>query len=166
MRFIASRENLQNIDLKSPATWIATFGGSGLLRPAPGTMGSIAALPFGILTLYFFGIYGLLIATFLLFIIGLWASKQFEGMVNQKDSSLIVVDEAVGIFIALIPAMISPISIILAFFAFRFFDVLKPWPISYLDKKLKGPFGVMIDDVVAGIFAAFIVLGARYAGFS
>ena len=87
-----------------------------------------------------------------------------DGMVNEKDSSLIVVDEAVGIWIAMIPALLTPLSIGLAFLLFRFFDVLKPWPINYFDKHFKGPMGVMIDDVIAGIMAAFVLIGLRYVG--
>lgn len=86
-------------------------------------------------------------------------------MVREKDSSMIVIDEVVGMWIALIPALLSPSSILLAFILFRVFDILKPYPISYFDKKFKGPMGVMIDDVIAGIFAAIIMMGLRYVGF-
>ncbi|MEM8833282.1 MAG: phosphatidylglycerophosphatase A [Pseudomonadota bacterium] len=164
MNFIAPPEKLSKLHFRHPATWVATFGGTGLLRPAPGTWGTIAALPFGIFLLMGLGIPGLLLAVALFFPLGLWASKHFEGMVNEKDSSLIVVDEAVGIWIAMIPALLTPLSIGLAFLLFRFFDVIKPWPINYFDKHFKGPMGVMIDDVIAGIMAAFVLIGLRYVG--
>lgn len=159
-----SQDILNRLDFHHPATWLATWGGSGLLKPAPGTWGTVAALPFGLFFLYFGGVASLLLAIAICFPIGLWASKHFEGMIHEKDSGMIVIDEVVGMWIALIPATLSPVSFILAFILFRFFDILKPPPIGYLDKKFKGPMGVMIDDVVAGIFAALILIGLRYVG--
>ncbi len=164
MRRIIDDKALRLLNFKSPATWVATWGGCGLIRPAPGTWGTLGAMPFGIVLLIFGGVPALVIAAIILFPIGLWASKQFEKMVNEKDSGMIVVDEVVGVWIALIPAMLSPLSIALAFILFRFFDILKPWPIAYFDKHFKGAFGVMIDDVIAGVFAAIILIGLRYVG--
>lgn len=160
---IRSQDTLNRLNFNHPATWLATWGGFGLLQPAPGTWGTIGALPFGILFLYFGGVPSLVLAIAVCLPIGLWASKHFEQMVREKDSGMIVIDEVVGMWIALIPALLSPASIVLAFILFRLFDVWKPWPISYFDKKFKGPMGVMIDDVVAGIFAAIIMIGLRYA---
>ncbi len=160
---IRSSDTLNRLNFNHPATWLATWGGLGLIQPAPGTWGTIGALPFGILFLYFGGIPSLLLAIAICFPIGLWASKHFEQMVREKDSGMIVIDEVVGMWVALIPALLSPLSIGLPFILFRLFDIWKPFPISYLDKKFKGPMGVMIDDVVAGLFAAIIMIGLRYA---
>lgn len=164
MRRIIDDKALRLLNFRSPATWVATWGGCGLIRPAPGTWGTLGAMPFGVLLLLFGGVPALVIASIILFPIGLWASKKFEKMVNEKDSGMIVVDEVVGVWIALIPAMLSPLSVALAFIFFRFFDILKPWPIAYFDKHFKGAFGVMIDDVIAGVFAAIILIGLRYVG--
>jgi len=164
MRRILDDKALRLLDFKAPATWVATWGGCGLIRPAPGTWGTLGAMPFGVILLMLGGVPALLIASIIIFPIGLWASKKFEGMVNEKDSGMIVIDEVVGVWIALIPALLTPLSIGLAFVLFRFFDILKPWPIAYFDKHFKGPFGVMIDDVIAGIFAAIILIGLRYVG--
>ena len=160
-----SSETLRRLDFKHPATWVATWGGCGLMRPGPGTWGTLGALPFGIPLLIFGGVPALLIAITLLFPLGLWASRHFEAMAREKDSGMIVIDEVVGMFIALIPALLTPLSIGIAFILFRFFDVLKPWPISWLEKRIQGPMGVMIDDVVAGIFAALIMIVLRYVSF-
>ena len=135
------------------------------MQPGPGTWGTIGAMPFGIIMLMFGGIPLLLFATIITFAFGIWASKHFEQMVREKDSGMIVIDEVVGVWIALIPAILTPASILTAFVLFRFFDILKPWPISWLDKKCGGAWGVMLDDVLAGIFAAIIMIGLRYVGF-
>lgn len=157
-------DTLRRLDFKHPATWAATWFGCGLMQPGPGTWGTIGALPFGVIILMFGGIPWLLAAIAVTFIIGLWASKHFERMVREKDSGMIVIDEAVGVWIAMIPAMLTPTSIALAFVLFRIFDIWKPWPISYLDKRVHGAMGVMIDDVLAGIFAALVIIGLRYVG--
>lgn len=161
---IRNQDTLNRLDFKHPATWAATWFGCGLIQPAPGTWGTLGGLPFGIIILMFGGIPSLVIASIIVFIIGLWASKHFERMVREKDSGMIVIDEVVGVWIAMIPAVLTSTSIALAFLLFRFFDILKPWPISWLDKHVRGGMGVMIDDVLAGIFAALVLIGLRYVG--
>lgn len=163
---IRDKDTLNRLDFKHPATWLATWGGSGLIKPAPGTWGTLAALPFGIALMAYGGTYGLLIASLIVFIIGIWSAGHFERMIREKDSGMVVIDEVVGMWITLIPAALTTTSVILAFLAFRFFDVLKPWPIGLLDKKFKGSFGVMIDDVMAGIYAALVMIIFYYLGLS
>jgi len=85
-------------------------------------------------------------------------------MTGEHDSGAIVIDEVAGMWITLLPIAYSPIHILLAFALFRFFDIVKPWPISWCDKKLPGALGVMADDVVAGIFSALILGGLINAG--
>ena len=149
---------------KSPAFWVATWFGCGLMRPAPGTWGTLGALPFGVLLLVFFGWPALLAAAAIVFAAGYWAASEFEKMTGEHDSGKIVIDEAAGMFLALLPAAPNTVSIALAFALFRFFDVLKPWPVSWCDKKLPGALGVMMDDVAAGLMAAACLWGLRYAG--
>jgi phosphatidylglycerophosphatase A len=160
---ICNRDILRRLDFKHPATWLATWGGTGLIQPAPGTWGTLGALPFGIAILMFGGIYHLLVATLIVFILGLWSAKHFERMVREKDSGMIVIDEVVGMWITLIPAVLTPISIGIAFILFRLFDIIKPWPIGWMDKKINGAMGVMLDDVMAGIYAALALMGLHYA---
>ena len=161
---IRNQDTLRRLDFKHPATWLATWGGTGLMQPAPGTWGTLGALPFGIILMITGGIPALLIAIAIAFPLGLWASKHFERMVREKDSGMIVIDEVVGVWIAMIPAVLTPHSIGIAFVLFRLFDIWKPWPISYLDKKIHGAMGVMLDDVLAGVFAAIVLIGLRYVG--
>lgn len=161
---IRHQDTLQRLNFKHPATWVATWGGCGLMQPGPGTWGTIGGIPFGIFLLMFGGIPALLVGIAIVFPLGLWASRHFEQMVREKDSSMIVIDEVAGLWIAMIPCVLAPISIGLAFILFRLFDIWKPWPISFLDKNFRGAMGVMIDDVVAGIFAAIVLIGLRYVG--
>lgn len=161
---------LTKADTKSPATWLATWFGFGLLKPAPGTWGTVGALPFGVALLYYGDWPVLAAAAVICFVIGLWASHKFDAMIGGHDCSAIVIDEAVGVWIALLPALlhgsalIAGIYIMLAFLLFRFFDILKPWPVGWADKKMPGAWGVMVDDVFAGVMAAIIITGVRVAG--
>lgn len=141
---------------------IATWFGSGLSPKAPGTMGSLAALPFG-WALFAWGGWPFLAAGALAaFVIGLWATKVYIRGLENKDPGQVVIDEVAGQWIALLPATLDPILFAVGFVLFRFFDILKPWPISWLERRYSGAFGVMIDDVLAGIFAAIGVYGVRY----
>lgn len=143
---------------------IATWFGSGLLRPAPGTMGSLAALPVGYAISYFMGLPGLALASVLLLWIGTIAAGYYGRKSGKKDDQSIVVDEAVGIWIAAIPAGTHIHLWLLAFLLFRLFDIWKPWPASFFDRRSKHAFDVMMDDVIAGIYAFFgVATGAFIA---
>lgn len=151
-----------HLDFKSPQTLLATWFGCGLMRPAPGTWGSLGALPFGMIFLVLGGSTLLGLAAIILFPLGIWATKAvLAGSGEDSDPQIVVVDEVVGQWIALIPAALSPVSVILAFALFRAFDALKPWPVSYFDRKVPGAWGVMLDDVAAGILAAFCLWGLQ-----
>ncbi len=155
-------ELIKKLDFKNPAVWVATWFGCGLMRPAPGTWGTLGAMPIGLILLALGGKITLAVGIVFVFVIGLWASKQFEAMTQSHDSSMIVIDEVAGMWIALLASTLSPLSIIAAFLLFRLFDVLKPWPISWLDKNIGGALGVMLDDVAAGIAAALCLYGIHY----
>ncbi len=151
-----------NLNFKSPSTLLATWFGCGLMRPGPGTWGSVGALPFGIFFLVFCSPVVLALAAITLFFIGIWATRQVLTMSgDDSDPQIVVIDEVVGQWIALIPAALSPISVILALILFRIFDVWKPWPIGYFDQKIPGAWGVMLDDVAAGILAALCLWGLQ-----
>lgn len=144
---------------------ITTFMGTGLLPRAPGTWGSLAALPFGWL-LHGLGSYILLtVAIIVTFFVGLWATKEHTKDSDDHDPSIIVIDEVVGVWIALLPLSFGMWYVgsdpwvfpypgwVSAFLLFRLFDIWKPWPVSVAD-RMHTPLGVMLDDVVAGIMAA------------
>lgn len=157
-------------DLKKPSIWLATWFGCGFMRPAPGTWGSVGALPFGIILFAATGLIGFITSIIIVTIVGLWASDKFEKITQTHDNKMIVIDEVAGQWIALLPVFyftgIDSLFIALAFGLFRFFDIIKPWPVSYFDRHVDGALGVMADDLVAGAFAALIISGGIYAGFS
>ena len=137
----------------NPHVLIATWFGAGLLRPAPGTMGSIAAIPFGYAIVTYAGQGGLALAALLLLVIGTIAAGFYGKKSGVSDDQSIVVDEVVGLWIAAIPAGTHFSLWILALILFRIFDIWKPWPASFFDNRSSGGFDVMMDDVVAGIYA-------------
>ena len=147
----------EQLDRNKAYTWLASWFGCGFINPAPGTWGSLGAIPFGI-ALYWAG-GGLLLAIAAVFLtaIGLWAADRFDKAMNGHDSKMIVIDEVVGQFLAMIPAALNPSLIFISFIGFRFFDVLKPWPVCFFDQKVEGAPGVMGDDIVAGLLAGIIV---------
>lgn len=136
-----------------PHMIIATWFGSGRIRPAPGTMGSLAAIPLGIALQALYGIPALLLGIAVAFAIGVISSNVFEEKSGEHDNSSIVIDEVVGMWIAAIPAGTTIWLWGVAFVLFRIFDAIKPWPISKLDREVEGGLGVMIDDVAAGFVA-------------
>ena len=145
--------------LATPAGWIACGLGSGLAPVAQGTFGSLAAiLPWLLLRELSLPLNLLVIA--LGFALGVWACETAGRALGVDDHRALVWDEFVGQWIALLPALLAPWwTVILGFALFRLFDVWKPWPIREFDRRLHGGLGVMVDDVIAGAFAA-VVLGA------
>lgn len=137
-----------------PASLIATWFGSGLLGRAPGTCGSLAALPFGAAIAYFAGPYGLIVASLLAFGAGVWASQRYAVSLGIKDPGVVVIDEVAGQWLALVPVCLDPFGFFAAFALFRLFDILKTWPANLVERNLPGGWGIMTDDMVAGGYAA------------
>ncbi len=133
--------------------WLATWFGSGRIRPAPGTMGSIAAIPVGYLIAQEASWIGLALAALALLLIGTVAADGYGKKSGVVDDQTIVVDEVVGMWIAAIPAEGHWNLWLLGLMLFRLFDVWKPWPASWFDNRSKSGVDVMMDDVVAGIYA-------------
>lgn len=146
------RSFLKNIRLSNPWHLIAVGFGSGLLPKAPGTFGSLAAMPICMGLLYLDWYYVLAVAV-ITFFVGWYASEVTEKDMGMHDNSSIVIDEFDGMFISILFFPPQWYLAILAFVLFRIFDVLKPFPISFFDRRIGGGLGVMLDDVIAGIFA-------------
>ena len=128
---------------------LATLGGVGRVKKAPGTFGTLAFVPF-VLTLSLFNFKALYIVFTVLFIVmAIWASEAYG---KGEDLNAIVVDEASGLLVAMFLVPLELKLWIIGILLFRFFDVVKPFPISYLDENIKGGFGVVLDDLVAGLF--------------
>ena len=139
--------------LHHPVALIATWFGSGLMPKAPGTWGTLAALPFAYIIAIAGGVSALIPAAIIAFILGTWASGAYAIASGKPDPSEVVIDEVAAIWLVLAFVPFTLIGWTLAFAAFRLFDVVKPWPVSLADAKLKGGFGIMFDDIVAAIYA-------------
>ena len=150
------------------ATMIGTVFGVGYIRPAPGTWGSLVALPWAWLLHVLGGFPLLLLGVIAVFLKGWWATSKMTAGSDDHDPSEIVIDEVVGQWIALLPLSFAawnndiPIHImwpgwIAAFALFRLFDIWKPWIIGWADRR-GDALGVMLDDMIAGIFAAIGVI--------
>lgn len=141
IRFLVSLATLFNIG-KSP--W------------APGTMGTLATLPLWWL-LWHLGPIMYMIVVLLLVPIGILAAQAYESQSSVHDSKEIVIDEVVGFLITMTWLPLTWQSAVLGFILFRFLDIVKPPPIRQLDEKIQGGFGVMLDDIAAGLVASLIM---------
>ncbi len=149
--------------LRSPTLLLAFGFGSGLSPKAPGTMGTLAAIPLWWL-LAQLPLTSYLIVVSIAAVVGIAICGRAADQMGVHDHGGIVWDEFVGFWIAMAALPITWQSVILGFVLFRVFDILKPWPISWLDKRVSGGFGIMIDDVIAGLAAAVVIYFLGYFG--
>ncbi|TVR98934.1 MAG: phosphatidylglycerophosphatase A [Rhodospirillales bacterium] len=151
-----------SVSLSNPAALVATGFGIGLLPRAPGTWASLAALPFGWAIVSLVGTAGLALAVLATFAAGWWAAGQVARDSGDADPGLVVIDEVVGQWIVLLAVPLDPLLYGLAFLAFRLFDIAKPFPVSWAERRLAGGLGIMADDVLAAGYAVALVLLARW----
>jgi phosphatidylglycerophosphatase A len=136
---------------------LGTWFGVGLLPRMPGTWASLAALPCGWAICGWCGKIGLAAATVIVFAVGCWAAAEIAKASATKDPSEIVIDEVAGQWLVLLGAALDPLSCALAFLLFRIFDIWKPWPVSWADRHLAGGLGIMLDDILAAVFAVLVL---------
>ena len=148
--------------LREPSTAIATFFGTGLLPIAPGTWASAVALPFGWVIATLGGWPALLGAAVVAALVGWWASARYVAQTGREDPSEIVIDEVAAQWLALCVVPVALLPYFAAFFVFRVFDTLKPWPASWADRDVGGGIGVMLDDLIAGTYACLTLFVLRY----
>lgn len=148
--------------LSRPAVLIATGFGLGLLRPGPGTWGSAGAALAGWGLLWAGGWWLLLAAIAVMIPLGIWAAAAVERQTHAHDHGFIVADEFAGQWIALLPATLDPLYTLAGFALFRLFDIAKPGPIGWLDRRVPGGLGVMADDLLAGAAAAALLCLGRW----
>jgi len=135
---------------------LATGFGVGYSPIAPGTLGTLIAIP-----IYYFlsgipsPLYEITLIGF--FFLSVWISENAEIFFERKDDQRIVIDEIVGFLITMLWVPKTLPFIIMGFFLFRFFDILKPFPIRRIERELKGGYGVVLDDVMAGVYANIIL---------
>ena len=152
---------------KKIALIIATYFGLGLSPKAPGTVGSVGTIPLAFVLAYFFGIYGIVIAAILIFVVGTLATDVIIRDQEEKDPGKVVVDEVVGQLLAFTFVADSMLYhnlqnwwiYLLGLAAFRFFDICKMGPVKWFDSKMKNAVGVMMDDVCAGLMGGTVVWG-------
>ena len=147
---------------------LITFFGSGLSPVAPGTAGTLAAMPFGLAIIYYFGVNSLTTAVIVFTIIGIFEINKYEKATGTHDDKSIVIDEVVGVWLTMVITYgglsiwhnqyIEYIAVILSFASFRLFDIWKPSTIGYIDRKVKGGLGVIGDDLLAGLAAGIFNL--------
>ena len=136
--------------------FISTGCYSGYLPIAPGTWGSLVGL------VLFFLLHNLstpvyLAVTAAIFLIGIFAAGETEKIMDRKDPGLVVIDEIAGMLVTMIAAPAAPLIMVLGFILFRIFDILKPFPIRLIDQRIHGGLGIMLDDIVAGLYSLIIL---------
>jgi len=142
--------------IKRPACFLGLGFGSGLAPVAPGTFGTLAAIPIYLL-MQNLSLLAYIALTVVAFFVGIWICQQSADWLGKDDPSAVVWDEIVGYLITMIAAPTGWLWIVIGFVLFRLFDILKPWPISLADREIHGGLGIMVDDVIAGIFSAVIL---------
>ena len=150
------------MDWRNPVHILASGFGSGLLPRAPGTFGTVAAIPIVLLAQL---LPGWLYAgvTFLMFVAGIFICGRAARDWGVSDHPAIVWDEIVGLLVTMSLAPAGAVWLLAGFVLFRLFDIAKPWPICSVDRRVHGGLGIMLDDVVAGIIAgAILYLGVRW----
>ena len=153
---MSTKNSQVKFNLVKPTHLLALGFGSGLAPKAPGTFGTIAAVPFFLLLSVLTPIYYAL-AVIVICALGVYVCGVTAKDVGVHDHGAIVWDEFAGFFITMFMIPVSWQSILVGFFVFRALDILKPWPISVADKKLTGGFGIMFDDILAGVIALIIM---------
>jgi phosphatidylglycerophosphatase A len=154
---ITSRRPDARFLLSHPAHFIALGFGSGLAPRAPGTFGTIAGLVLFLALEQVMAPWHVAVLAIPLFFVGVWASAVTGRDLGAADHGAIVIDEIVAFLPVAVFANKSPLMLAVAFGLFRLFDIWKPFPIRQVERRVKGGFGVMIDDVLAAIYACAVI---------
>ncbi len=151
------------VRLDSPALAVAFMFGAGLAPKAPGTFGTLAAVP---LYLALSGVeyIGYLVITALVTVLGVVAADRASEQLGVHDHPGIVIDEVAGYLVTMAFVPFSWAATVAGFLLFRLFDIVKPWPIRWLDRRVGGGFGIMVDDLVAGVLAGLCLLALSAVG--
>jgi len=147
---------------KNPVHLLAFGFGAGLSPKAPGTAGTVLAVPLYLLLVEYLPLYGYLAVLGLAVGIGIYLCGKTATDLGVHDHGGIVWDEFVGYWITMILVPVTWYWVLAGFVLFRIFDIFKPYPIGYLDKKVRGGLGIMLDDVIAGIYAGVILQVTMY----
>ncbi len=153
-----------DFNLFNPVHCLALGFGSGLLRPAPGTWGTLVGALIIVLIASQTGTQSLAYFTIcaVISLAGIYICGKAAEDVGLHDHGAIVWDEIAGIFVTLAFVPYSITALVVGFVLFRLFDIVKPWPISWLDAKVGGGFGIMIDDIIAAVYAGLLLYACWY----
>jgi phosphatidylglycerophosphatase A len=150
--------------LKRVAWAIATWFGCGLVPFAPGTAGTLGAIPLYLLVARS-GRPGVAVAAAIATFAGVWAASVVARDLGKKDPQVVVVDEVAGFLVTMLPAKeLGVLPVAAGFVLFRLFDIVKPWPVRALERLPSG-WGIVLDDIGAGVLGACVMAGLRAAGF-
>lgn len=141
----------------NPLYFLAFGLGSGAAPFAPGTFGTLMAIPFYLILSHFLSLTAYIIFTLIFIALSSWISDIVSRHIHEHDHPGMCIDEFAGFFVTMIGAPAGWPWVLLGFVLFRLFDIWKPWPIRTIDEKVHGGFGMILDDVVAGLFAFFII---------
>lgn len=155
MTTLSNNSPLARVSLKHPVDFLSLGFGSGYAPVAPGTFGSLAAVPL-ILLMAMLPIFPYLAITVVACVIGIYLCEQTAIRMNVHDHPAIVWDEVAGMMVTFIAVPLSWQSLLIGFALFRLFDIVKPWPIRVIDKRVHGGLGIMLDDILAGVFACVL----------
>ena len=136
--------------------------GSGFAPKAPGTVGSLAAVVVWWFVLTPLPVWGQLAGILAVTVLGTWLTARVQRRYGVTDPSSIVVDEFAGQWLALLSAPANPWAVLAGFALFRLFDIWKPWPVGMLERRVDGAFGVMVDDLAAGLMALAVLQFTLY----
>lgn len=151
-----SQQELVRTVMKSPVHFLAFGFGSGLAPKAPGTMGTLAAIPLYLLMVQLpltYYVLALAVAT----VAGIWLCGESARLLGVHDHGGIVWDEFIGFWLTMLMAPAGWLWIVVGFALFRLFDIWKPWPIRVIDLKVAGGLGIMLDDILAGVYALVVL---------
>ena len=147
-----------------PAVLLATGFGIGFLPISPGSWASLLALPIAWTIVWLSGVAGLAVATGLAFALGWWAAATVAKASSTKDPAVIVIDEVAGQWLVLLRPPLDPLAYVLAFLLFRILDIWKPWPVRWADREVRGGLGIMLDDLLAAVYAVVLLWGLMAIG--
>jgi len=152
----------RTLPFSHPSVWLSTWFGCGLTPVAPGTFGSLAALPLAWISVRLGGTLTLQIVVAVVLLVGLKATNVYARAAGVADPHEAVIDEVAGQCLTLVVVPLAPLPYLIGFLLFRFFDIAKPFPIRWLERKLPGGYGIMLDDIAAAIYAMIVYRVGSY----
>lgn len=144
------------LSFSHPAVWLSTWFGCGLSPLAPGTIGSLAALPLAAIAVWLGGPWLVAVVAALVLVVGIRVTGIYAQTIGIKDPDEAVIDEVAGQCLTLVVVPLAPLPYLAGFLLFRFFDIAKPFPLRWIERTLPDGWGIMLDDTGAAIYAMIV----------